>query len=90
MAVIRKTASEVALEVTGFAQRHGLLTANAECLQRHAARYLALGHCPCVEARPECPCAEALGDIESMGRCECGILIDPARLCMLRDQRDDR
>jgi len=83
------TTDGVARELSGFARAHGLVLPNGECLNRHVSRYLALGHCPCVETRKRCPCEESLTDIERMGRCECGILVDPARLCMLRDVRNN-
>jgi len=86
MAIVEKTPTEVAAELAEFARAHGLLLPNPECLKAHAARYVALGHCPCVESRDTCPCEEALNDVDRMGRCECGILIDPARLCMLKSQ----
>ena len=90
MATVNKTPLEVAEELSAFAKAHGLLLPNPECLKAHAARYLALGHCPCVAAREACPCSEAVGDIEELGRCECGILIDPVRLCMVKNRRSDR
>jgi len=82
-------AVDVAHELAVFARAHGLVLPNGECLNRHVNRYIALGHCPCVETRPRCPCEDALADVERIGRCECGILVDPARLCMLRDQRNN-
>jgi hypothetical protein len=85
---IEKSPAEVALELAEFARRHGFVLANSECLKSHTAKYVELGHCPCVESRTRCPCEEAVTDIASMGRCECGILIDPARLCMLKGQRN--
>jgi hypothetical protein len=90
MAIVDKTPSDVAGELTEFARAHGLLLPNPECLKAHTARFVALGHCPCVESRPACPCEQVLSDVERMGRCECGILIDPARLCMLKSQRNGR
>lgn len=81
MAEVDKKPVEVALELAEFARAHGLLLPKPECLSAHIAKYLSLGHCPCVEARAACPCDEVLSDVEKMGRCECGILIDPARLC---------
>jgi hypothetical protein len=81
MGMVDKTPSEVVLELAGFARTHGLMLPNAECLKMHAARCVELGHCPCVESREACPCDEVLSDVEKMGRCECGILIDPDRLC---------
>jgi ferredoxin-thioredoxin reductase catalytic subunit len=86
MATVAKTPSEIAAELVAFAKRHGLMLPKGECLKSHAERHVALGHCPCVESRPTCPCLEALGDVERIGRCECGILVDPARLCMLKSR----
>ena len=90
MANVDKTPSDVADELTEFARAHGLLLPNPECLKAHTAKYVALGHCPCVESRDACPCEQALSDVDSMGRCKCGILIDPARLCMLKSQQSSR
>ena len=87
MAIVDKTPAEVVDELRELARMHGLVLPNQKCLEAHAARHVALGHCPCVESRSECPCDEALSDIEEMGRCECGILIDPVRLGMLKNQR---
>lgn len=81
------TGDGVLRELKGFARVHGLVLPNEDCLSRHVSRYLELGHCPCVETRRQCPCEESLADVERIGRCECGILVDPARMCMLRDQR---
>ncbi len=90
MAIVEKTSSEVACDLAEFARAHGLMLPKSECLKAHSEKFLALGHCPCVEARLSCPCSEALGDVEKMGRCECGILIDPARLCMRKSQNSGR
>jgi len=90
MAIADRTASEVAHDLAEFAQANGLMLPNPECLKAHCARCVALGHCPCVEERESCPCDEVLSDIERMGRCECGILIDPARIHMLKCQPDGR
>jgi hypothetical protein len=88
MATVKKTPAEVAVELAEFAKAHRLLLPNPECLKSHVARYLTLGHCPCVEVRENCPCDEVLSDVERMGRCECGILIDPERVCMRKNQRN--
>jgi ferredoxin-thioredoxin reductase catalytic subunit len=85
MGKIDRSPSEVALELGEWAKRHGFVLANSESLKSHTAKYVELGHCPCVDSRIRCPCEEAVTDIASTGRCECGILIDPARLCMLKD-----
>ncbi len=90
MAFADRTPSEIAADLAAFAQEHGLLLPKPECLNAHIERYLSVGHCPCVETRDSCPCDEALSDIEEMGRCECGILIDPARLYMLKNRRNSR
>jgi len=82
MSTKRESADDIVREVTGFAKRHGFIAANADCLAKHARRFIELGRCPCVEGRLECPCADVLADIERLGRCECGILIDPDRICM--------
>ena len=84
MSSIEKSPAEVALELGEFARRHGLVLANSESLKSHTEKYVELGHCPCVASRIHCPCEESLTDIENMGRCECAILIDPARLCLLK------
>ncbi|TFH36332.1 MAG: hypothetical protein E4G93_02325 [Dehalococcoidia bacterium] len=89
MTILDKTPADVALELTEFARAHGLMLANGECLKTHAAKYLALGHCPCVESREACPCSDVLSDVEKTGRCECGILFDPERLCTLKGRRGD-
>ena len=81
-----KTAHDVTRELTEFAKRHGLIVAAGECLARHARRFVELGRCPCVEGRPDCPCDDVLDDLKRLGRCECGILIDPARICVPRTQ----
>jgi len=84
-----RTAAEVISELRQFAREHGFLLAQSECLRAHADKYIDLGHCPCVDSRLNCPCEEALSDIERLGRCECGILIDPVRLCLLKKERTD-
>ncbi|MBE9505404.1 MAG: hypothetical protein IMY84_01195 [Chloroflexi bacterium] len=83
MGRIEKSPAEVARELGEFARRHGLVLADSECLKTHAAKYVELGHCPCVDSRIHCPCEEVMTDIASIGRCECGILLDPVRLCVL-------
>ncbi len=90
MAAVDKTPAEVALELAEFASKHKLLLPKPECLRSHVDKYLRLGHCPCVEVRKTCPCEEVLSDVEKMGRCECGVLIDPARLCMHKSQSKDQ
>lgn len=85
---IDKNVDDVVREIGEFAQAHNLLLPGSECLKAHAERFLSLGHCPCVDARISCPCDEALSDIERLGRCECGILIDPVRINMLRCDRN--
>lgn len=84
MGKIEKNPTEVARELGEFARRHGFVLADSECLKSHTAKYVELGHCPCVDSRILCPCEEALTDIASTGRCECGILIDPVRLFVLK------
>jgi hypothetical protein len=88
MTIEEKTPPEVVAELSAFAKHHGLMLPKGECLKAHAERYVALGHCPCVDSRPTCPCSEALSDVERIGRCECGILVDPVRLCALKSRRD--
>lgn len=90
MATVDRTASGVRRDLNEFAQTHGLMLPNSDCLDAHCARYVALGHCPCVEERESCPCDEVLSDVERMGRCECGILIDPARIHLLKCQQGER
>ena len=58
---------DVTQDIAMFARSHGLVLPNGECLGRHVSRYIALGHCPCVDTRPHCPCDDALTDIERMG-----------------------
>ena len=87
MGKIKKSPTEVARELAEFAKRRGFALANSECIKSHTAKYVELGHCPCVDSRTRCPCEEAVTDIASTGRCECGILIDPVRLCMLKEPR---
>ncbi|MBN1152211.1 MAG: hypothetical protein JXA58_03275 [Dehalococcoidia bacterium] len=86
MATVDRTPAEVESDLAAFAKEHRLMLPNGSCLKAHIERYLTVGHCPCVETRDSCPCDEALSDVEEMGRCECGILIDPARLYALRNQ----
>jgi len=88
MAGSKTTPAEVAEELSAFAKKHGFLLPKPQCLQSHIDKYLSLGHCPCVDVRNSCPCAEALSDVEKMGRCECGILIDPVRLCARKNQNN--
>ena len=76
-------------ELTAYARRHILVLPQEDCLTAHAVRYVELGHCPCDERRPNCPCGEALDDIDTMGRCECGVLIDPIKLLENRKQRSE-
>ena len=87
MGKTEKGPAEVARELAEFAKRHGFVLANSECIKSHAVKYVELGHCPCVDSRTCCPCEEAVTDIANMGRCECGILIDPERLRLLKEQR---
>ena len=75
-----RSAEDVVEELTEFARRHNLMLPRESCLNAHAAKYVKLGHCPCDERRPSCPCDEALFEIETIGRCECGVLLDPVRL----------
>ncbi len=82
---IEKNQAEVARELGEFARRHGFVLVDSESLKSHTAKYLELGHCPCVDSRILCPCEEAVADIASTGRCECGILIDPVRLFVLKE-----
>ncbi len=84
-----KRADDVTRELGEFARAHGLVLPNPECVRAHASRFVELGHCPCVDSRLSCPCDVALIDIERWGRCECGILIDPLRVCMLKAERSD-
>ncbi len=84
MGKIEKDPTEVARELGEFARRHGFVLADSECLKAHTAKYVELGHCPCVDSRVLCPCEEAVTDIASTGRRECGILIDPVRLFVLK------
>ncbi len=86
MATNSKAVEDVIRELREFAKSNGLVVANSDCLARHAQRFLELGRCPCVEGRTECPCSDALADLERLGRCECGILIDPVRLCMQKSE----
>jgi len=72
-----RTAGEVRDRIRKFAMGHDLLLADPQSLEAHIAKYLELGHCPCVESRKECPCSEALHDIEKSGRCACGIFLTP-------------
>ncbi|MCK5212368.1 MAG: hypothetical protein KAQ74_00485 [Dehalococcoidia bacterium] len=81
------TASEVISELSQFAKENGYMLAQADCLSAHAEKCVDLGHCPCVDLRASCPCEEVQGDMERLGRCECGILIDPVRLSSLKRQR---
>ncbi|MFC2008642.1 hypothetical protein ACFLUT_01110 [Chloroflexota bacterium] len=74
-------------ELTAYALQYNLVLPNEGCLNAHAAKYVELGHCPCDDRRPSCPCDEALDDIDTMGRCECGVLIDPVRLLENREYR---
>ena len=90
MSTNRKRADDIVREVTEFAKRHGLIAANADCLAKHAQRFIELGRGPCVEGRLECPCADVLADMERLGRCECGILIDPERICVPRVQSESK
>lgn len=90
MSAVEKTPPQVVGDLAEFAEARGLLLPDPECLKAHAEKYVALGHCPCVESRPDCPCDEAMNDVERMGRCECGILIDPTRITMLQRQRTGR
>ncbi len=85
-----KAVEDVIRELKEFAKSNGLVVANSDCLVRHAQSVLELGRCPCVDDRTECPCGDALADIERLGRCECGILIDPVRLCLLKSQDTSR
>ena len=84
MGKIEKNPTEVARELGEFARLHGFVLADSECLKSHTVKYVDLGHCPCVDSRILCPCEEAVTDIASTGRCECGILIDPVRLFVLK------
>lgn len=79
MAQTERTPGEMERRLEEFANAHGLLLADAGCVKMHTVKFAALGHCPCVESRVCCPCDEALADTKKMGRCECGILIDPFR-----------
>jgi len=88
MTTVNRSPGEVEADLTEFAKQHRLVLPNPACLKAHTNRFVAVGHCPCVETRPACPCGEALSDIEEMGRCECGILIDPARLWTLKNERN--
>ena len=74
-------------ELTAYARQYNLVVPNEGCLKAHAAKYVELGHCPCDDRRPSCPCDEALDDIDTMGRCECGMLIDPMKLLQNRQTR---
>ena len=82
-------AEAVVEELTKYARQNGLMLPQESCLNAHAAKYIKLGHCPCDERRAHCPCDEALDDIETMGRCECGVLIDPVKLLQIRQSRSD-
>jgi len=85
-----RTAVEVIAELSQFAQETGYVLAQADCLRAHAEKCVDLGHCPCVDSRASCPCEEVQGDMERLGRCECGILIDPVRLSSLKGQRSSQ
>jgi len=80
---------DVIEELTAFACQHNLVLPQEACLKAHAARYVQLGRCPCDDRRSQCPCDEALEEIEAMGRCECGVLVDPMRI-FARDKRADK
>ncbi|MBN1855876.1 MAG: hypothetical protein JW846_02875 [Dehalococcoidia bacterium] len=82
-----KTAADVITELSQFARENGFMLAQSECLRAHAQKCVDLGHCPCVDSRKSCPCDEVLSDMERLGRCECGILIDPVRLSSLKKQQ---
>lgn len=88
MAIVNRTPAEVEADLVSFARKHGLMLVNSTCLKSHIERFLSVGHCPCVETRYACPCQEALSDAEEMGRCQCGILIDPVRLSMMKHHRE--
>ena len=75
-----KTAESIVADLTAFAREHNLVLPDEASLYAHAAKYVKLGHCPCDERRPNCPCDEAIDDLDEMGRCECGVLLDPMKL----------
>ncbi|HHE42044.1 MAG TPA: hypothetical protein ENL12_05325 [Dehalococcoidia bacterium] len=90
MDMVHRTAEVIVRDIAEFAKRHGLIVPDGDCLAKHARRVVQLGRCPCAGERSECPCTEVFADLERLGRCECGILVDPVRIGMLKGRNSSQ
>ena len=63
----------IALAIACFARDNNLKIHPGQEVQKWAELVIKKGGCPCVPGRYQCPCEFALGDIEELGRCRCGL-----------------